>query len=99
MRCGVCQVGRQGGTKHFCPKLFPLGGKLGPDPTPTQTTHSENPPDSPSKQTSFACPVSTQVLVTQADNMVAARMRYVDISDSGGDAMLNMLVLIGCYEV
>ena len=70
---GVCQVVRQGGTKHFCPKLFPLGGKLGP--VSTQTTQSENPPDFSSKQTAFVSPVSRQVLVTQADNMVAARMR------------------------
>merc|ERR1712072_81719 len=36
-----------------------------------------------SKQTEFACPVSTQVLVTQADNMVAARMRYEEGSYEG----------------
>merc|ERR1712168_1595630 len=36
-----------------------------------------------SKQTEFACPVSSQVLVTQADNMVAARMRYEEGSYEG----------------
>merc|ERR1712032_734407 len=36
-----------------------------------------------SKQTEFAFPVSCQVLVTQADNMVAARMRYEEGSYEG----------------
>merc|ERR1712001_766805 len=39
--------------------------------------------DSSSKQTAFACPVSTQVLVRQTDNMVAARMRYEEGSYEG----------------
>ena len=38
-------------------------------------SNSENPPDSSSKQTAFACIVSSQVFVRQAGNMVAARMR------------------------